>query len=48
MIVGIMNRSRNQHRREELEWKEVQQMPPPPQKGKRIETIQTTAPDVNK
>jgi hypothetical protein len=23
-------------------------MPPPPQKGKRIETIQTTAPDVNK
>ncbi len=48
MIVGIMNRSRNQHRRKVLEWKEVQKMPPPPQKGKRIETIQTTAPDVNK
>jgi hypothetical protein len=40
--------SGNQHRRKELEWKEVLQMPPPPKKAKRIETKLTTASDVNK
>jgi hypothetical protein len=40
--------SGKRYRRKELDLKEVQQMAPLPQKGKRIETKLTTPPDMNK